>query len=305
MTPDEFENQRLSALHRYGLLDTPPEKIFDSITVAIAKICEVPIALISLVDEKRQWFKSAYGLRTRETPRDVAFCSRAIEQSPNLMIVEDASRDHRFSDNPLVTGEPSIRFYAGKPLETQDGFSLGTLCVIDTKPRQLRPHQIAALEALGKTVSSIIEERSRIQEIVVDRFAVEELAHQNAIRFQHLYQDSQAMIVALLQQLKTAALLLDQTGQVICVNEQWSRFSDSHEWPNLRCGQNYLEACEKMPLHTGCHVVADRLFEVLSGSREQLQFACSSVAGGYSVEARCIQQQTPGAIIQHFSEALI
>ena len=134
------ERKRLKVLWEYEVLDTIPEEVFDDLTELAARICEAPIALISLVDEKRQWFKSKIGLTINETSRDVSFCAHAINQT-DLFIVPDATRDTRFAQNPLVTSDPKIRFYAGAPLITPDGHALGTLCVIDKVPRELRLDQ--------------------------------------------------------------------------------------------------------------------------------------------------------------------
>ena len=134
--PDN-EGERIIALERYGIMDTPPDAVFDCITQATANACGTPVALISLLDANRQWFKSCIGLDVSETPRDVAFCSHAINNPAQLLEIEDATKDDRFHDNPLVTGDPKIRFYAGKPLVTPDGFPLGSLCVIDFEPRKL------------------------------------------------------------------------------------------------------------------------------------------------------------------------
>ncbi|MBE9112345.1 GAF domain-containing protein [Nodosilinea sp. LEGE 07298] len=150
------EADRIEALRQYKILDTPAEHSYDDITSLAAYICDVPIALISLVDAERQWFKSAVGLVARETSRDVSFCAHAILRS-GVMIVKDAAEDERFADNPLVTGEPGIRFYAGVPLISPGGHPLGTLCVIDRKPRTLNDYQIKTLEALARQVVMQLE----------------------------------------------------------------------------------------------------------------------------------------------------
>ncbi len=155
----DIEKLRLYAIKELQILDTLPEQEFDDITLLASQICETPIAAISLIDEDRQWFKSRIGLEVSETPRDCAFCDYAIK-SENLFTVTDASQDFRFSSNPLVTNDPHIRFYAGAPLVTSDGYKIGTLCVIDRKPRELSEAQQRALSALGRSVMSLIEART-------------------------------------------------------------------------------------------------------------------------------------------------
>jgi len=158
------EKKRLKVLWQYEVLDTVPEELFDDLTELAARICEAPIALISLVDEKRQWFKSKVGTTVNETSRDLSFCAHAIRQS-GLFIVPDAMQDARFANNPLVVSEPKIRFYAGAPLVTPDGYALGTLCVIDKVPRELREDQKHALSILARHVVSQLELRRRSREL--------------------------------------------------------------------------------------------------------------------------------------------
>ena len=155
--PDN-EARRLESLREYRILDTAAEEAFDDITALAAHICDVPIAMISLVDESRQWFKSKLGLNDGETPRDVAFCAHAILQTEPL-IVRDALKDTRFSESDLVKRSPHIRFYAGFPLTTPEGFTLGTLCTIDRKPRQLSAEQKQAMQALSRQVIALLELR--------------------------------------------------------------------------------------------------------------------------------------------------
>ncbi|AZB73239.1 sensor domain-containing diguanylate cyclase [Synechococcus elongatus] len=156
--PTRFEEQRLAALYRYSILDTPPEQYFDELTQLIAAICDVPIALISLVDSDRQWFKSKVGIEAESGPRSTSFCGHAIHQD-SLFIVEDAQADPRFADNPFVTEEPYVRFYAGSPLVTDDQQILGTLCVIDRRPRHLTDLQQLALRTLSHQVIRELELR--------------------------------------------------------------------------------------------------------------------------------------------------
>ncbi|MDV3441225.1 PAS domain S-box protein [Pseudomonas otitidis] len=152
MSNVQHEAERLQLLRSLEVLDTPPEQVFDRITRVLASTLGVPIALVSLVDEHRQWFKSRVGLDVQETPRDAAFCAHAIGGSGTL-VVEDARTDVRFRDNPLVVGAPHIRFYAGTPIRTREGFALGTLCAIDDRPRQLTDEQRRVLEDLGALVA--------------------------------------------------------------------------------------------------------------------------------------------------------
>src|SRR5262249_45172580 len=159
----ENEVERLAALRGLGILDTPPEPAYDELSTLAACICQTPVALISLVDERRQWFKSRFGLPTSETPREVAFCAHAILQ-PDLMIVPDASEDQRFASNPLVTASPGIRFYAGAPLVTPEGHALGTICVIDHQPRQLTAEQAQGLQTLSHQVVAQLRLRRQLAE---------------------------------------------------------------------------------------------------------------------------------------------
>ena len=152
------EARRLEVLWQYGLLDTPPEDELNDLASITAKLCNTPIALISLIDENRQWFKARYGLDTTETPRDIAFCAHAILGS-DLLIVPDTLEDARFRDNPLVQNEPHVRFYAGAPLTTSDGFTLGTLCVLDHRPRNLDPTEASTLRRLARVVMHLFEWR--------------------------------------------------------------------------------------------------------------------------------------------------
>ncbi len=162
------ERKRLEVLWQYDVLDTVPEQVFDDLTELAARICEAPIAMITLVDEKRQWFKSKVGVTISETSRDVSFCGHAILQQ-ELFIVPDATRDERFANNPLVVTEPKIRFYAGAPLVTPDGHALGTLCVIDKVPHTLKPDQKRALQILSRHVMTQLELRRHALELARTR----------------------------------------------------------------------------------------------------------------------------------------
>jgi diguanylate cyclase (GGDEF)-like protein len=157
LPPDEAE--RLACLRACDVLDTAAEEAFTRLARFAGRLAGTPIALVSLIDADRQWFKARVGLDVDETPRDRAFCAHAILRPGEPLIVPDALKDSRFADNPLVTGAPGIRFYAGVPLVTEDGHALGTLCVIDRVPRELQPEQVEALTLLAGTVSTSLELR--------------------------------------------------------------------------------------------------------------------------------------------------
>lgn len=192
------ETARLAALREYALLDTAPEEAFDDLTRLAAFVCGAPIALISLVDAQRQWFKSCQGVELLETPREIAFCAHGI-QSADVMIVPDALADARFSDNPLVTGEEHIRFYAGAPLVTPSGYPIGMICVKDTVPRELTPEQVEALRVLGRQVIAQCELR---RQITLLETAIQERDRAAAER-QSLYQELLAAQAATVAELAT------------------------------------------------------------------------------------------------------
>jgi GAF domain-containing protein len=180
------EEARIAALDKYAILDTDPEQSFDDLTLLASFVCKTPIALISLVDEDRQWFKSRIGIEPSETSRDIAFCSAAILQ-PDVFVVPDALADDRFRDNPLVVSDPHIRFYAGAPLINEDGFALGTLCVVDRAPRELAPDQREALKALSRLVLAQLEFRRNLillKEALTDRTKEEHERQQELVHVQ-------------------------------------------------------------------------------------------------------------------------
>jgi len=195
----ETESVRLQILRDYAILDTPLEAEFDDFTLLAAQICGTPIALISLIDEERQWFKSRLGLDVPETCRDAAFCAHALHQ-PEVLIVPDAREDARFRDNPLVTGEPQIRFYAGAPLLTAGGHALGTLCVIDCEPRTLTPAQQTALQALARQIIARLELRRGITA---------------RARAEQKLRESEALKSAILHSALDCIITIDAAGQVM------------------------------------------------------------------------------------------
>lgn len=160
----EKEQSRLNALEEYNILDTAPEEKLDNLAALASYICGTPISLISLVTQNRQWFKAKVGLEINETPRSMSFCQHAILED-DVLEIPDTMQDIRFFSNPLVTGNPNIRFYAGAPLVNTEGYKLGTLCVIDTQPRELTEAQKIALATLSEQVVAHFELRRKNQEL--------------------------------------------------------------------------------------------------------------------------------------------
>ncbi len=175
------EAERIVALRRYQILDTSPEQEYDDLTKLASHICKTPIALITLIDSHRQWFKSKIGIEISETSRDIAFCAHAILQN-SITIVKDASTDPRFAQNPFVTGAPYIRFYAGVPLITPDRHAMGTLCVLDNNPHEFTPEQREALEALARQVVAHLELRRSVVDLQQAK-EIAEAATQTKSRF--------------------------------------------------------------------------------------------------------------------------
>jgi GAF domain-containing protein len=196
-TPKLIQNNdaaRVAALQRYDILDTEPEKAFDDLALLASYICKTPIAWISLIDEDRQWFKSKVGVSISETPRDIAFCNVAIQQA-DVFVVPDTLQDERFRNNPLVVSDPRIRFYAGAPLISEEGYALGTLCVVDRAPREFTTEQREALKALTRLVLAQMEFRRNLallKEALNDRTKEE---HERERELQKL----QATLVRILQ----------------------------------------------------------------------------------------------------------
>ncbi|WP_116790538.1 GAF domain-containing protein [Flavobacterium psychrotrophum] len=169
----ENERKRIKELRSYNILDTLNEKDYDDLTTLAAIICDAPMALISMVDQDRQWFKSSYGLDAEETHRQYSFCSHAILTPEEPFIVEDSREDDRFKNNPFVTDEPKIVFYAGIPLVSGNGYGLGSFCVVDTKPRVLTDKQLEALKILARQVMNLLEHRKATAELHLQKELLE------------------------------------------------------------------------------------------------------------------------------------
>jgi diguanylate cyclase (GGDEF)-like protein/PAS domain S-box-containing protein len=201
-----YEKERLEALHHLEILDTAPEVSLDRITRLVARVLDVPIALVSLVDDDRQWFKSRTGLEATETPREMAFCAHAILQT-SALVVPDAAEDERFRDNQLVTGAPHIRFYAGVPIRTSKGFAVGTLCAIDERPRELTQEELDTLRDLADIVSREVQLRENLM-----------LARLQKSRSEALFKASEAGYRSMFELASVGIALVAPDGGWISVN---------------------------------------------------------------------------------------
>ncbi|MCC3439708.1 MULTISPECIES: adenylate/guanylate cyclase domain-containing protein [unclassified Microcoleus] len=225
------EADRLKALNHYNILDTDAEGAFDDLTALASYICGTPIALVSLVDTNRQWFKSKVGLGATETPREIAFCSHAILNPNELLVIPNAMEDDRFAGNPLVTSDPNIRFYAGAPLVTPEGFPIGTLCAIDTVPRHLTSEQLEALRTLGRQVISQME--LRINYAKLKRAQLRQKQVEAKLR------SSDEQIVNFLEGMSDAFFALDPQWRFTYVNYKAAQFLQRE--PEELFGKNFWE----------------------------------------------------------------
>lgn len=280
------EQERLQALQRYQLLDTATEEQFDDIVHLASQICGAPISLISLIDKDRQWFKARKNMPPAETPRDYAFCAHAIHGN-DIMVVEDAAQDERFQNNPLVTGQPDIRFYAGAPLITHDHYRLGTLCVIDRVPRNLSEEQKFALKVLAdqvvklmelrhqnlqlsRSLQTVSEQKKRIQALLQERVKLsDQLSKANHIK------DQMLSIIAHdlrgpLGTLKSLLMLTSGKGKDLLDKTQYTQaISKSLEGATnllenlLQWGLTQLNGREPEKLQLNLHDLVDELQEEL------------------------------------------
>ena len=293
MSLPDYEERRVSALRRFGLLDSPPEEVFDGITLALANVCAVPIALITLVDSDRQWFKSAYGMDFKETPRDSSICSFAIQSADRMTVIEDASQDVRFASHPLVTQEPYVRFYAGKPILNVDGYPLGVICVIDTKPRKLETYQLVAFEALAVSVTGIFAERYRMQQVAIDRDNVETVLRQRVNRYQQLCDERDTALHGVLDWLDEAVAVVNANGLIIGSNKSWINLvsPDGGEPAAKDLASISVFAEKSLEIAAGCQ-------EILSGKIDRFELTIPRTATLFKVLLTPYSNPPAGAIVQ-------
>ncbi|MEM6518206.1 MAG: EAL domain-containing protein [Cyanobacteria bacterium P01_C01_bin.70] len=271
------ELSRIAKLHEYRILDTLPEENYDEIADLAAYICETPVALISLIDTNRQWFKAKVGLKTCGTPRDVAFCAHALTQK-EILLVSDAQTDARFAQNPLVTGEPYIRFYAGAPLITPDDYALGTLCVIDYQPRTLSAKQINALQVLSRQVITQLELRANLTKLQTE-IKERQQAEASQLHLSSLNKQLESLVQARTEALQAAKQELEHR-----VEKRTAELFNSLQ--QLRTTQEKLRARESQLIHDAMHDsltglpnrthFLKRLEQVMQASRQTPQ-ACYAV----------------------------
>ncbi|MGJ8688046.1 MAG: PAS domain S-box protein [Gammaproteobacteria bacterium] len=243
---ESTERTRLSILKAYQVLDTEPELEFDNLTRMAAQQCNTPVALISLIDESRQWCKSQFGFEIKDTPHHTTFCRETIK-SFSLLEVQDAKSDGRFRDNPLVTDSPNIRFYAGVPLTTPEGLNVGTLCVFDQQPRKLTELQIAALEALAHNVVVQFELRRALMESEEARKTLAAEIKKRE-KLQEAQQRSEQFMQSSLDAIPDHISIVDGSGEIVYVNRAWHEFalfnSADGGATSLGLGANYLAVCD-------------------------------------------------------------
>src|SRR5262245_3853202 len=220
-----IESSRLQSLQEYKIVGTDPELEYDQVVFLASHICDTPIALITLIDEYRQWFKAKVGISINETARDIAFCSHAIMQR-ELFVVPDATADPRFANNPLVLEEPKIRFYAGMPLITPEGAALGTVCVVDQVPRDLSENQQEALRALAHQVVAHLELR-RTRDTLAGTIA-------SAVERERALRESEQLKTRMIESSSDCIKVLDLEGRLLSMNAGGMALLEICDFPAIR-----------------------------------------------------------------------
>ena len=224
LNEENYELNRLANLRTYEILDTLSEDDYENITYLASTICQVPIAVVSFIDDKRQWFKSHHGLQVTETEKQFSFCSHAINSPQEFLIVPDASRDDRFSNNPLVTGDPNIVFYAGVPLVSEEGYGLGAVCVIDNQPRQLSETQLSSLKILSTHVMTLLKTRRSNGELKKMKADVE-AKHEQLQKSQILLKQSEERLRKMSEGADVLVAVRDQDNEYTLITKSWSTFT--------------------------------------------------------------------------------
>jgi signal transduction histidine kinase len=303
------EARRLETLRSYAMLDTSNEEEFDDLVVLAAQICQTPIALISLVDEDRQWFKAAFGLDLKETSREISFCDHALRQT-GVFVVPDATLHPDFSNNPLVVREPRIRFYAGAPLVAPDGQPLGTLCVIDREARVLTKAQERALSVLSRHVMAQFELRrqahatNRVNRALLSLLEDERIA-ETAVR------KSEELNRGVLDSMLAQIAVLDRNGKIIAVNDAWRRFAaerigdNPESLPRAHVGSIYLDIWRSSfdVLESEAMTVSEGLQSLLRGERSSftLEYSCRArdEKRWFLLSATPLKTEDGGAAVSH------
>ena len=262
----ENEQARIKALLQYGILDTGAESVYDDFVKLVSYICQTPIALISLVDPTRQWFKAKVGCEASETSRDIAFCAHAILQS-DVFIIPDTLTDPRFVGNPLVTGEPYIRFYAGAPLITPEGLAIGTLCAIDQVPRTLSSEQITALQVLARQVVTQLELRRLTADLQKLLESKNKLFHILSHDLRSPFNGILAFSQTLAEEAETLSHeeIQDFSQTILTSAEQFMHLIDNL----LKCSRFELGTLEYQPIPLALDTMVDNVLTLLKGNAAQ------------------------------------
>lgn len=309
IAPPKAKNEldRLAFLQSYGILDTQAEKDFDDLADLAANICGTPIALISLVDADRQWFKAAFGMAQTETPRDVSFCGHTI-LNPDIFVVQDASKDVRFADNPLVIEDPGVRFYAGAPLVSPEGHALGALCVMDRQPRLLTRQQERALSVLSRHVMAQLELRRQTKEMSRTNLALLGILEDERMA-EAAKRETEELNRGVLDSVVAHIAVLDRGGTIIAVNEAWRQFARENTdgrqelLARTEVGCNYLEACRTLDSSSGAGEVLSGLQAILNNETDKFTFEYPCHAPGqkrwFLLSATPLRTKSGGAAVSH------